>query len=158
MYDLILLAMQTDLSRVITYRQPIVSLLQALDIKYSAHAISHYQKGEDLKKVMIVRERKQTELFASFIDRLKATKDVDGSRLFDNCLVSYGSNLRAGHMLKNVPAFVTGNASGKLRHGRHVKMPQETPLCNLWLTLLQTLNLSVKQFGDSNGVLSELFA
>jgi hypothetical protein len=158
MYDLILLAMQTDLSRVITYRQPIESLLKTLDIKYSAHAISHYQKGEDLKKAMIVRERKQTELFASFIDRLKATKDVDGSRLFDNCLVSYGSNLRAGHMLKNVPAFVTGNASGKLRHGRHVKMPQETPLCNLWLTLLQTLNSSVKQFGDSNGVLSDLFA
>ena len=105
MYDLILLAMQTDLSRVITYRQPIVSLLQALDIKYSAHAISHYQKGEDLKRAMIVRERKQTELFASFIDRLKATKDVDGSRLFDNCLVSYGSNLRAGHMLKNVPGI-----------------------------------------------------
>ena len=157
MYDLILLAMQTDLSRVITYRQPIVSLLQALDIKYSAHAISHYQKGEDLKKAMIVRERKQTELFASFIDRLKATKDVDGSRLFDNCLVSYGSNLRAGHMLKNVPAFVTGNASGKLRHGRHVKMPDDSALCNLWLTLLQTCGVTVEQFGDSDRRIEELF-
>lgn len=157
MYDLIILAMQTDLSRVITYRQPIETLLRALDIKYSAHALSHYKKGEDLKKAMIVREQKQTELFAYFIDRLKSTKEVDGSRLFDNCLVSYGSNLRAGHILKNVPAFITGNAGNRIKHGCHIQMPEATALCNLWLTLLQAMALPVEQFGDSDGVIAELF-
>jgi len=157
MYDLIILAMQTDLSRVITYRQPIENLLKTLNISYSAHAISHYKKGEALKQAMIVREQKQTELFAYFIKRLKETKDFDGSRLFDNCLASYGSNLRAGHMLKNVPAFVTGNVGNQIRHGRHIDMPEESALCNLWLTLLQTANLPVKNFGDSDGRIEGLF-
>jgi hypothetical protein len=158
MYDLMVLTMQTDLSRVLTYRQPLESLLKTLKITYTGHQISHYHGSEGRTRDAKSREHKQTELFAGFIDQLKKTRDFDGSRLFDNCLVSYGSNIRTGHMLKNVPAFVTGNAKGKLRHGQHLVMPEETPLCNLWLTLLQTCDVPAESFGDSDGVISEMLA
>lgn len=158
MYDLMVLTMQTDLSRVLTYRQPLESLLKTLKITYTGHQISHYHGSEGRTRDARSREHKQTELFAGFIDQLKKTRDFDGSRLFDNCLVSYGSNIRTGHMLKNVPAFVTGNAKGKLRHGQHLVMPEETALCNLWLTLLQTCDVPGESFGDSDGVISDMLA
>jgi len=104
-----------------------------------------------------VREEKQTELFAHFLDRLKETKDADGSRLFDSCVVSYGSNIRTGHMLKNGPAFIAGNVDGKLKHGKHIQMPEDTALCNLWLTLLQTCDVPVDSIGDSDGRIEKLF-
>ena len=158
MYDLMVLAMQTDLSRVFTYRQPLESLLRTINITYTGHQLSHYHNSENRTRDARKRELKQTELFASFIDRLKSTRDIDGSRLFDNCLVSYGSNIRTGHMLKSVPAFVTGNAKGRIRHGQHIEMPDGTALCNLWLTLLQTCDVPVEQFGDSTGTISSIFA
>jgi hypothetical protein len=158
MYDLMVLTMQTDLSRVLTYRQPLESLLKTLKITYTGHQISHYHGSEGRTRDARSREQKQTELFAGFIDQLKKTRDFDGSRLFDNCLVSYGSNIRTGHMLKNVPAFVTGNAKGKIRHGQHLVMPEDTALCNLWLTLLQTCDVPTESFGDSDGVISDMLA
>jgi hypothetical protein len=158
MYELMVLAMQTDLTRVLTYRQPLESLLSAMKITYSGHQISHYHGSEGRTRDAKIREYKQTELFAGFIDQLKKTRDFDGSRLFDNCLVSYGSNIRTGHMLKDVPAFVTGNAKGRFRHGRHIVMPEETALCNLWLTLLQGCDVPAEGFGDSNGVISEMLS
>lgn len=158
MYELMVLAMQTDLTRVLTYRQPLESLLSAMKITYSGHQISHYHGSEGRTRDAKIREYKQTELFAGFIDQLKKTRDFDGSRLFDNCLVSYGSNIRTGHMLKDVPAFVTGNAKGRFRHGQHIVMPEETALCNLWLTLLQGCDVPAEGFGDSNGVISEMLS
>lgn len=158
MYDLLVLAMQTDLSRVFTYRQPLESLLRTMNITYTGHQLSHYHGSENRTRDAQKRELKQTELFAGFIDRLKETRDFDGSRLYDNCLVSYGSNIRTGHMLKNVPAFVTGNAHGRICHGQHIEMPRDTALCNLWLTMLQTCDVPVENFGDSTGTISEILA
>ena len=158
MYDLMILAMQTDLSRVYTYRQPLESLLEAMNINYTGHQLSHYHNSDARKKDAISRQLKQTELFSDFITKLKATKDIDGRRLFDNTIVSYGSNIREGHMLKNVPAFITGNIRGKIQHGQHIKMPEDTPLCNLWLSLLKTFDCPVSNFSDSNGTIDQLLA
>jgi hypothetical protein len=158
MYDLIVLALQTDQTRVMTCRQPLESLLRTLDITYSGHQLSHYHNSDNRTRDAERREVKQTELFARFIDQLKTTKDLDGTRLFDNCLVSYGSNIRTGHMLKNVPAFLTGNVKGRLQHGRHIAVPEDTALCNLWLTLLKSCGIPVERFGDSNGTVDELFS
>ena len=62
--------------------------------------------------------------------------------------MSLGSNLRSGHMLKNVPAFLTGNISNKIKHGQHIEMPKDTALCNLWLTMLKLCDVPVESFGD----------
>ena len=80
----------------------------------------------------------------------------------DNCLVSFGSNLRSGHMLKNVPAFLTfiGNITNQIKHGQlHIEMPKDTALCNLWLTMLKLCDIiPVESFGDSDREINELFA
>ena len=61
-------------------------------------------------------------------------------------------------MLKNVSAFVTGNARGQIKHGQHIAMPEDTALCNLWLTPLQTCDVPAQEFGDGNGRIEGLFA
>ena len=158
MYEMIALALQTDSTRVITYRQPIKGLLQSLGINYDGHQLSHYSGSAPRTAASEKKDLKVMELYAGFIDRLKAIKEVDGSRLFDNCLVSFGSNLRSGHMLKNVPAFVTGNINNQIKHGKHIQMPKDTALCNLWLTMLKLCDIPVNSFGDSTSEINELFA
>jgi hypothetical protein len=98
-------------------------------------------------------------LFSHFLDRLKEAKDMDGSRLFDNCIVSYGTNLRSGHELKNVPALLSGGGAKDLRRGEHVILPEEdTPLANYWLTLMQQAGADVQTFSHSTGTIPEMLA
>jgi len=159
MYDMIIVALQTNMTNVVSYRQPVCSLLAGMGIKLKAHSLSHY--GFSQPRILASRERdkKCTSLFAHFIDRLKEAKDSDGSRLFDNCIVSYGSNLRSGHELKNVPAIVTGGAAEKIKHGRNIVLPeQDTPLANYWLTLMQQADIKVDSFSHSTGIIPELLS
>jgi hypothetical protein len=101
------------------------------------------------------RDLVQSELLAGFIDRLKKTKEADGSSLFDHLCLVYGSNLRTSHSVDNCPTLVAGGASGiKLGHN-HV-MKTETPLNNLWLSLLNQLDVVTKKHGDSTGVLEKI--
>ena len=157
MYEMIVLALQTDSTRVITYRQPIKGILNSLGLNYDGHQLSHYNGSAPRTVASEKKDLKVMELYSGFIDRLKAVKEVDGTRLFDNCLVSFGSNLRSGHMLKNVPAFITGNIDNMIKHGRHIKMPKDSALCNLWLTMLKMCDIPVEKFGDSDGQIKELF-
>jgi hypothetical protein len=131
MHELMVLAMQTDSSRVLTYRQSLGSLLKAIGLTVNPHGLSHWNTSDAMRKANLQRELKQTELFAHFIDRLKETKDIDGTRIFDNCLVSYGSNIRSGHGISNVPAFITGNIGNWIQHGQHIEMLKDSPLSNL---------------------------
>ena len=91
------------------------------------------------------------------IDRLKATKEVDGSSLFDHVALAYGSNIRSIHFLANCPPVLTGGGAN-LKLGQHLVLPQDTPLCNVWLTMLQGLGISTERHGDSTGVVKELQA
>lgn len=159
MYDMIIVALQTNMTNVVSYRQPVCSLLAGMGIKLKAHSLSHY--GFSQPRILASRERdkKCSALFAHFIDRLKEAKDSDGSRLFDNCIVSYGSNLRSGHELKNVPAIVTGGAAGGIKHGRNIVLSkQDTPLTNYWLTLMQQADIKVDSFSHSTGIVPELLS
>lgn len=157
MYDMIIIALQTGMTRVVTYRQPVCSLLAGMGMKLKAHSLSHY--GFSQPRIVASRERdkKCSGLFAHFLDRLKEAKDTDGSRLFDNCIVSYGSNLRSGHELKNVPAILSGGGAKDIKHGRHVILPkQDTPLANYWLTLMQQGGIKIDSFSHSTGTLPEI--
>ena len=158
MYDLLVAALQTDSTRVITYRQPVGTLLTSLGIKVFPHDMSHYHttRAEKLDCSQ-KRDLAQSELLAGLLDRLKATKDSDGSRLFDNVTVAYGSNLRTGHELSNCPTILSGGGSG-LKLGHNIVMPKNTPLCNAWLTILKRSGVDVEQHGDSTGISEELIA
>lgn len=158
MYDVMLAAMQVDATRVFTYRQPVSTLLTSLDIKVHPHDMSHYHtvRGEKLD-ASHRRDTAQCELLAGFLDKLKATKEPDGSCLFDHTTLVYGSNLRTGHSLDNCPTIVTGRSAG-LKLGHHIVASKGTPLCNLWLGLLHGMGIEAQRHGDSTGPLTEAFA
>ena len=157
-YDIMIAAMQTDSTRVMTFRQPVNTLLTALDIKVHPHDMSHYHTtlGEKLDASQR-RDLAQSELLAGFLDKLKATKESDGTTLFDNVALAYGSNIRTGHELSNCPTILTGRAAG-LKLGQSIVAPKDTPLCNVWLTLLRGVGVKAERHGDSTGELKEILA
>lgn len=158
MYDIMVAAMQTDSTRVLTYRQPVSTLLTSMDIKVAPHDMSHYHStmGEKLDASQR-RDIAQSELLAGLIDKLKATQEADGSRLFDNVALAYGSNLRSEHFLDNCPTLLTGGAAG-IKLGQNIVTPKDTPLCNAWLTLLHGVGVQAERHGDSTGLLKEIMA
>ena len=157
MYDMIIVALQTDATRVVTYRQPVCSMLAGMGINLKAHALSHYGFSKPRTLASRERDKKCSELFSHFLDRLKEAKDIDGSRLYDNCIVSYGTNLRSGHELKNLPAILSGGGAKDIKHGRHLVLPKkDTPLANYWLTIMQQAGLKTDKFAHSTGTIPEL--
>lgn len=158
MYDIMVAAMQTDSTRVLTYRQPVSTLLTSIGIKVAPHDMSHYHStmGEKLAASQ-QRDLVQSELLAGLIDKLKATKETDGSRLFDHVALAYGSNIRTEHNLDNCPTLLTGGGAG-IKLGHNLVAPKDTPLCNAWLTLLHGIGVNVERHGDSTGVIKELIA
>jgi hypothetical protein len=156
MYDLMVAAMQVDASRVFTYRMPVNSMIQSLGATMTAHSMSHYSAGER-RNVSQSRDTAHAKLLAEFIDKLKASKEADGSSLFDHCAITMGTNLSSVHTLKNCPTLIAGGGAG-FKQGRHLVMKNpKTPLCNLWLSTLKGAGINAESFGDSNGVIEELF-
>ena len=156
MYDLIVASLQTDSTRVMTYRQPVQHLLQSLDISVAPHNMSHYTPGERMEASK-QRDLAQSELLAGLIDKLKSTKETDGSSLFDHTALAYGSNIRSIHYLDNCPTVVAGGGAN-LKLGQHLAVSKDTPLCNVWLTMLHGLGIDAERHGDSTGVIKELQA
>ncbi|RFC43404.1 MAG: Protein of unknown function (DUF1552) [Verrucomicrobia bacterium] len=155
-YDLIVAALQTNSTRVVTYRQPVSALLQSLGLKVAAHDMSHYTPGDRMIASQ-KRDLAQSELLAGLIDKLKASKEPDGTSLFDHTVLAYGSNIRTIHYLDNCPTLLAGGAAGLVR-GQHLALPKNTPLCNLWLTILHGLGIPLERHGDSSGLIKELRA
>ncbi len=158
MYDIIIAAMQTDSTRVLTYRQPVSTLLTSMEIKVAPHDMSHYHStmGEKLDASQR-RDIAQSELLAGLIDKLKATKEADGTSLFDHTALAYGSNIRSEHYLDNCPTLLTGGGAG-IKLGQNIVVSKDTPLCNAWLTLLNGIGIEAERHGDSSGVIKELIA
>jgi len=158
MYDIIVAAIQTDSTRVLTYRQPVSTLLTSIGIKVAPHDMSHYHStmGEKLEASQR-RDLTQSELLAGLIDKLKSTKEADGTRLFDHTALAYGSNIRTEHNLDNCPTLLSGGGAG-IKLGHNIVVAKDTPLCNAWLTLLHGIDVNVERHGDSSGVLKELIA
>ena len=157
MYDLMVAGMQVDATRVFTYRMPVNSLISSLGATMTAHNMSHYSEGER-RTVSQNRDTAHAKLLAEFIDKLKASKEADGSSLFDHCSITLGTNLSSVHSLTNCPTLVTGGGAG-IKHGRHLVMSdKKTPLCNLWLSLLRGSGINAESFGDSTDVIRELFS
>ncbi|MBL8829994.1 MAG: DUF1552 domain-containing protein [Planctomycetaceae bacterium] len=154
MYDLIVAALQTDSTRVITYRQPVGTLLQSLDVKVAPHDMSHYTPGDRMAASQ-KRDEAQSELLAKLIDKLKAVKEADGRSLFDHTSLAFGSNIRTIHYLDNCPTVLAGGGAN-IKLGQHLVLAKDTPLCNVWLTLLRGFGCDVPRHGDSTDVVKEL--
>jgi hypothetical protein len=156
MYDVIVAAIQTDSSRVVTYRQPVTTLLTSMGIKTEAHTMSHYHGAPgDRIEASRARDLAQSELLAGLLTKLKATKEPDGSSLFDHTTLVYGSNIRTSHSLDNCPTLIAGRGAG-VSLGKNIVVNKGTPLCNAWLTILQGSGVPAESFGDSTGPISEM--
>ncbi len=164
MFDLMVAALQTDSTRVITYRMPTDSLLQEFGAESGnkttgAHRMTHSGKGTVGYEQLIWRDHKLCELFATFLDKLKATLEPDGSTLLDNSLIVMGSSLRYGHKRENLPILFAGGGGSGVRQGQHVVYEEnKSTLCNLWFSMLKHTGCPVDHFSDGDHVLSEIFS
>jgi hypothetical protein len=103
------------------------------------------------------RDATQSELLAGLIDKLKDVKEADGRSLFDHTCLAYGSNIRTVHYLDNCPTLLAGGGAN-LKLGHHIVLPKDTPLANVWLTMLHGIGVTAERHGDSTGLVKELTA
>ncbi|MDD7985092.1 DUF1552 domain-containing protein [Lentisphaera marina] len=152
MYKIMIAALQTDSTRVITYRQPLKRFIGG-----NPHAMSHYAPGTVQEEASKARDLAQSKLLNGLINQLKATKEVDGSSLYDNIALAFGSNIRSIHYLNNCPTILMGGAAN-IKLGHNMVLEEGTPLNNVWLTMLQGVGVKVDSHGDSTGIVKELQA
>lgn len=160
MFDLMTVAFQTDSTRVATFmmgREGSNNTYRQIGVPDAHHGISHHRGDvEKVEKLTKINEY-HALLFAGWLKKLAATKDGDGS-LLDHMMIVYGSSLADGnrHTHHDLPILVAGGANGKLQLGRHVRYAKETPLTNLYLSLLDHAGVRPEVLGDSTGRLTSL--
>jgi len=162
MFDLQVLAMQADITRVTTFqlaRETSNRTYPEIGVSDPHHPLSHH--GNDPERIarMAKINTFHVSLFAYFLERLKATKEGNGT-LLDHSLLLYGSGIGNPnvHDHTNLPILVAGGAAGGMKGGRHIRYAEPTPLANLHLTLLDKVGVRLDAFADSNGKMDELFS
>ena len=157
MMDMITLAMQTDSSRIISFMFTNAGSNRSyadIDVKEGHHELSHHGKSEHKQEQIAKINRFHIDRFAYLLNRLKSVREGDRT-LLENSMVLYGSGISDGdrHNHDNLPILLAGNAGGKVKTGQHIQYKNGTPLCNLYVWMMQQMGARVDQFGDSNGVL-----
>ena len=157
MYDLMVLAYQTDATRIITFMLANAQTNRAyinLGVKSGHHQLTHsVGQEEDIQKI----DQFLTEEFARFVAKLKSIPEAGGT-LLDNCLITFGSAMGDGrkHDHGQLPCIVAGRAGGNIETGRHISLKEETPMANLFVSTVQHAGVPIQQFGDSTGTLPGL--
>jgi len=158
MADMLVLAFQADLTRVITF--PLANdgsnrPYPMIAVPEGHHELSHHQndakKQEKIKRI----NRFHIQQLAYLLGKLKSVKEKD-TTLLDQVMLVYGSGIGDGnrHNHDDLPILVAGHGGGTLKTGRHIRFPKDTPLMNLYLAMFDRLGCPTKSFGDSTGVLS----
>ena len=160
MFDLQVLAYQTDLTRVITFmvgREFGGRTYREIGIPDGHHSLTHHQYKQDKIDKVIQINIYHAKAFAYYLEKLRNTPDGDGS-LLDHMLILYGSSISDGnlHLHDNLPVLLVGGAANRVKSGRHIRYPKGTPLPNLLLTMLDMLGVEMDSIGDSNGKLDLL--
>jgi len=162
MFDLQLLALQGDVTRVVTFqlaRETSNRTYPEIGVPDPHHPLTHH--GNDAEKIakMAKINAFHVSLFAYFLEKLKATPEGDGS-LLDHVLYLYGSGMGNPnvHDHVNLPVLVAGGGAGGVKGGRHIKYAEPTPLANLHLTLLERVGVRMDAFADSKGKVDELLS
>ena len=159
MFDLQLLAFQTDQTRIITMmmgREGSMRTYPEIGVPDPHHPLTHHRGNEEWIERVTKVNTLHMELFAGFIEKLKTTPDGDGS-LLDHSTIVYGSGLSDGnrHTHYDLPVVLVGRGAG-FRLGSHIAYPKDTPMTNLYLTLLDRVGVREDQIGDSTGQIEHL--
>lgn len=161
MFDLQVLALQADLTRVWTFlyaREATSINFPHLNISMGHHEISHHNFEKEKLDALAKINVNQSQLFAYFLSKLDALREGN-STLLDHSLIMYGSNLSVptSHSQRDLPIIVAGGAAGRIANGRYIALPgDETPLSNLYLTMLEKVGVPMEKLGDSTGRFSRL--
>jgi hypothetical protein len=155
MYDLQVLAWQAEITRVSTFlmcKELSGTTYPKSGVRDAFHTLSHHSNVKENIERFAVLNTYHVGLFAYFLEKLRATPDGDGT-LLDHSLVLYGSGMSDGnqHNHTDLPVVLAGGASGRLKGGRHLRHPKNTPMANLLVAMLDTLDIPTDKFGDSNG-------
>ncbi len=160
MVELIVLAFQTDVTRIVTFvigNEGSNKSYPVINVREGHHELTHHGGNEE--KIEKVRQINlfHTQQLAYFLEKLDATPEGDGS-LLDHSMIVYGSGNADGnrHSHHDLPILLAGQGGGTIKSGRHIKYPVETPLNNLWLALLNRMDVNLPRLGDSTASLGSL--
>ena len=163
MTDVLVLAFQTDSTRIATLmfaHDGSNRTFPEIGIGDSHHSLSHHQ-GDVAKLETIAHiDRFYAEQFAYLLRRLQACREADGGSVLDRSMIVYASGLSDGnrHNHDDLPVILAGGAGGRLAAGRHVRLAEEKPMSNLFVTMLDLMGAPVERFGDSTGRLDDILA
>ena len=160
MYDLLALAFQTDSTRIATFvvahdgsnrNYPFIGVTDG------HHDLSHHGGNEEKKAKIAKINTFHMRQFAYFLEKMRSIKEGQGT-LLDQSMIVYGSGLADGnaHAHDNLPVLLAGRGGGAINSGRHIQVARETPMTNLFMSLLDNMGAKVPRIGDSTGLLKEL--
>ena len=158
--DLLVLAYQADLTRIGSFMVGNAGSnrsYKSIDVPEGHHSLSHHGKDEAKQKQISKINQFHASQMAYILDKMDQIKEGEGSML-DHSMILYGSGLSDGdrHNHDDLPIVLIGRGGGACRMGHHLVLPNETPLCNLYLTMLKVMNINAASFGDSRGIIEPL--
>lgn len=155
MYDLLVLAYRTDSTRIATFMLGNAGSNRTypmVDVRDGHHYLSHHRNDQEMIEKIKRIDHFLVSEFAYFLKQLQAVKEGSGT-LLDNMMIMYGSGLSCGnrHWHHDLPIILAGGAAGTVRTGCHIRLDSETPLNNLFLSMLDRVGANVHELGDSSG-------
>lgn len=156
--DMLVLAFQTDSTRICSFMLANAGSNRSyrnIGVREGHHSLSHHQSDpEKLAQIQLI-DQHHVALFSYIVDRMKATPDGDAN-LLHNSILLFGSSISDGnrHNNENLPLITAGHGGGSLINGRHIAYPEETPMANLLVSMLNTAGIEDPYFGDSTGPLN----
>lgn len=162
MADMLTIAFQADLTRVATFlvtHEGTSRAYRELGIDDGHHPLTHHRNQVDLMDKVARINTYHVEQFSAWMQRMKTAQEPGGSVL-DNSMIVYGAGLSDpnAHLHDNLPTVIVGNGGGFIKTGRHVVYRKETPMCNLFLAMMDRMGVPLDHFGDSTGRLDQLSA
>jgi hypothetical protein len=160
MYDLLALAFQADLTRIATFVHANEGSNRSyafIGVADGHHDLSHHAGDQEKQAKISKINQFHASHLARFLTRLKETPE-GGGNLLDHSMIAYGSSIGDGnrHNHDDLPILLAGRGCGTIKPGRHVRYEKETPLNNLWLSMLDRIGAHVDGLGDGKAALAEL--
>jgi hypothetical protein len=160
MYDLMTLAFQADVTRVISFmvsREVTARTYPQVGVFEGHHSVSHHANRAEKIEQNTKIQTYNVNAFTHLLERMRKTPDGDGT-LLDHSVLLYGSNMSNSNAHDHfpLPNLVVGGASGRMRGGRHLRYPDRTPMTHLLLSVLDKTGVDLERLGDSTGPLANL--
>ncbi|MFN7926008.1 MAG: DUF1552 domain-containing protein [Bryobacteraceae bacterium] len=160
MSDMLTVALQADLTRVFTFlvtREGTSRAYREIGIADGHHSLTHHRNDPAMMEKVAQINTYHVKQFAAWVEKLKSIQEGDGN-LLENSMIVYGAGLADGnrHSHEDLPALIVGSGGKHFKGGRRVEYRKETPMSNLFLTMMDRMGVRAEHFGDSTGHLKGL--